>query len=103
MIKGTLRERPNRTGGPSRFYLDLRDGSKWIACPDDVAAKGKPAAVAWRDRFVASMTKLGASEQLPRTGHDTCAVWFKRYYDAAEKGTVGRKNRGKPDACKKPM
>lgn len=30
---------------------------------------------------------------------ETVSEWFKRYYDAGEKGLVGRKNRGRPQAA----
>lgn len=35
---------------------------------------------------------------VPKERAETVSEWFKRYYYAAEKGNVGRKNRGRPQA-----
>jgi hypothetical protein len=38
-------------------------------------------------------------DYVPDEREETVSEWFKRYYEAAEKGHVGRKNRGRPQAA----
>jgi integrase len=102
----TIRFRPNRSGS-GRWYLDNGEGP-WIPCTSDLTSTGtplytlkeeKPLVQKWRDEVVAEMTKQGITSTVPVVAAETVSKWFGRYYDAAEKGTVGRKNRGKPQAA----
>lgn len=86
-----------------RWYLDLDNGEPWIPAVDPTtnvawtSKSDRDSVRAWRDAYVAAMAKLGASVRRDKV--ETVSQWYGRYYDAAEKGTVGRKNRGKPQAA----
>lgn len=61
---------------------------KW-PCPGCTEARRLAAVIARRVRELGAVT-AGTGE--------TVNEWFDRYYDAAERGAVGSKNRGKPQA-----
>lgn len=96
---GTLRWRPSRPGAETgAWYIDMRDGRPWERIPADVAnhKSEREAADRYRREFRATMARLKAT---PKDTRETVARWFDRYYDAAEEGLVGRKNRGKAQAA----
>ena len=80
--RGTLICKPNADGSV-RWYLSFRDGSPAIRCPDYHRKEDRPKVEAWRDRYVATMARLGATEQRPALR--TVAVWFEAWIEDRQK------------------
>ena len=111
MAKIVFRE--NRTTpGEGRWYIDLGDkhpgpkGSRWVPCTTTGDKNGPPLfsrradrekVSKWRDDYVAAMQRVNAGDM--RGAEESATKWHGRYYDAAEAGSVGRKNRGQPQAA----
>lgn len=51
----------------------------------------------WGENQERELFKKGPTSN-DATSRETVATWFGRYYDAAERGEVGKKNQGKPQA-----